>query len=706
MLATLLLRDSDDRDGELRRRLDAVRPLLLARRAVALGGVALTLAAVVGPLPIPLTLLALLLAAGAVSEAEIAAVRRAREVATVDRRLTAFAFAYASLAGLATLATGGAEIAGVLAFVLVIAGSGRALSARPLAAVTAYSLALFSAEVMGEWLGVIPAEVAPSRTAGALGSMLGTGHDAAEAAAVLLAVVALPSTALVTFVTTRRAQRAEREARLAATELRLTQDSVTEATESREQSEVRREAAEEEARRKAQELEEQNRSLATINAVSFALGGRLDEEDAAARAAGLIARIIGMRVVQLYVAPTEDQPAEQTLVAVGDDVAASGLSEALMERVSERGEPVFHSAATLREETAEQAERLPPETDAFAVVPLVANGRPIGAFAAIGVRPQGWRQDERQLLLSVGREIAVALENARLYRDALDRARQEALLSDVVRVVGATEDIGRAATKALELVATRVGATHAAMLSCSPGGRRPEVIAQYGDSAGGAPAGSAMAGALFAAPAMISDRTRPLMFGERGEASVSAALQAEEVSSLVLAPVVCADTGETDAPPSVPDTVHVGRGTGRQTIAAVLFVAAGPGTVWGRRHTDLLARLASVLARRLETETLLALKQRRISELSGLAEVATTVQSTIDPERLHSGFARAMHTLVPVDASCGRPRSRPPTAGTRGSGSAGRNAGPRKRRSHRRSSMRTIGTGSSPPCAPRARCWD
>ena len=406
---------------------------------------------------------------------------------------------------------------------------------------TAYSVALFTAEALGEWLGAIPREQAPSRAASALGSMPGTGHDAAEAAAVLLAMVALPATALLTFAMTRRLQRARQAARLAAAELRLSREL---ATQSREQDEARRDAAEGDARRKAQELEEQNRSLATINAVSFALGGRLNEEGAVAQAAALIARITGMHATQLYVAPTEDQPAEHMISAADGDAGTGGLSEALMKRVSEQSEPMFHSTAAPGEETSGQAERLPAGIDAFAVIPLVAKSRPFGAFAALGVRPQGWQQHERNLLLLVGREIAVALENAHLYRDALDRAREEALLSDVVRVVGATEDIGRAITKALELVATRIGASHAAMLSRSPGGQLPQVIAEHRHRAGGPAASSALERALLAAPALIADRTRPLMFGEYGETSLSASLRAEGVSTLVLVPIVRADTRE------------------------------------------------------------------------------------------------------------------------------------------------------------------
>ncbi len=97
MLASLLLRDNEATNAALRERLADVRPLLLARRAAALGDVVLVAAAFAGWAPLSLTFRMLLIAVAVMSEVEIACVYRARDIAGVDRWLVGFAFAFARL---------------------------------------------------------------------------------------------------------------------------------------------------------------------------------------------------------------------------------------------------------------------------------------------------------------------------------------------------------------------------------------------------------------------------------------------------------------------------------------------------------------------------------------------------------------------------------------------------------------------------------
>jgi GAF domain-containing protein len=629
MLARVLLRDNDSRGVDLRERLNDVRPMLLARRIGALGSLALAFVAFAGWVPLAPTWQALLIAVAVTSEAEIISVCRAPDMASLDRRLAISAFAYASVAGIATFAAGGAGFAGALAFALVLAGAGTALNARPLFAVTAYSLLLFGSEAIGEFSGIIPAESLQAQPGGSSVPAVVAGHDMTEAAALMVAVFILPAISVITYGTTQRLRTARRRAEVTAAELRVAERAVIE---SREQ-----------LKRWNEQLEEQNRDLAAINAVSFALNGPMDETGAVERASRLIARVLDVRAAQLYLKPTGDRLPQLMVVAADPNAETDPLAESFMRRVADDGEPLHEP--TGRPGAKPLLDRGQPsgDGDAFAIVPLVAKGRTIGSFAVLGERPQGWNDHELHLLVLIGRELGMALENERLYEEALDSVAQETLLSDVVRTLVTIEDAGRALSQALDLVASRIGARFAAVITRPDGALRPTVLARYANGAANDEL-CAVNHALLAAPSMVADRTRPLVLGDRGEGPVSSALAAEGIGTFVLVPIVCAsperDEAGTDEPQGKARTRVM------QTMTATLAVAAGREASWGQRQVDLLSRLSSVIARRMETDNLLTLQERRITELSGLAEVAATVQSTIDPERLYSGFARALHTLA------------------------------------------------------------
>ena len=59
-------------------------------------------------------------------------------------------------------------------------------------------------------------------------------------------------------------------------------------------------------------------------------------------------------------------------------------------------------------------EGLPDLGEPYAVVPIAARGQVSGAFALVGTGDLSWADQERHLLLLIGREMGVSLENMRL----------------------------------------------------------------------------------------------------------------------------------------------------------------------------------------------------------------------------------------------------------------------------------------------------
>ncbi|HEY6937168.1 MAG TPA: diguanylate cyclase, partial [Terriglobales bacterium] len=77
----------------------------------------------------------------------------------------------------------------------------------------------------------------------------------------------------------------------------------------------------------------------------------------------------------------------------------------------------------------------------FAGVPIFLNGKPAGAMAAMNVeREFAYEQRDLELLRTVAGQVAVAVENARLFADQQERARHLAFLNSVSKTAISSED--------------------------------------------------------------------------------------------------------------------------------------------------------------------------------------------------------------------------------------------------------------------------
>jgi PAS domain S-box-containing protein len=74
-------------------------------------------------------------------------------------------------------------------------------------------------------------------------------------------------------------------------------------------------------------------------------------------------------------------------------------------------------------------------------VPLLVGERVIGVINLQSYRPHAWGEEEELLLLTIADQVAVALENARLFEEARTRARELAVLNEMGRVLTTTLDV-------------------------------------------------------------------------------------------------------------------------------------------------------------------------------------------------------------------------------------------------------------------------
>ncbi|MDA0302207.1 MAG: sensor domain-containing diguanylate cyclase, partial [Chloroflexi bacterium] len=286
---------------------------------------------------------------------------------------------------------------------------------------------------------------------------------------------------------------------------------------------------------------------------------------------------------------------------------------------------------------------LPDLGEPYHVVPLVAKGRVLGSFALVGTAGLRNDDDGRHLLLLVGREMGIAIENARLYQEAIEKAEREAFLTEVSGLLNGPGRGDRALPQVLEAfrLATK---SEEVMLVTLPEESRDVVIAGISIREGAEPRLDRMARSLTR---QVADRHRPLILGAGGEAPLSDRLVDDGVTTLAVAPIYLRRGDSHD--PSLSHLAEHEPVRPAPTLTGALVVVGTDGE-WRNDETMLIERVADILARRIQADEFVAVQQQRIRELTGLAEVARTMQSGADDERLYHGFAASLRRLMRYEA--------------------------------------------------------
>jgi signal transduction histidine kinase len=95
-------------------------------------------------------------------------------------------------------------------------------------------------------------------------------------------------------------------------------------------------------------------------------------------------------------------------------------------------------------------------TEAEWRLPLAVRGRPLGQMTARLVLPPGAKADEEQLLNIVANQIAIAVENSRLYDGAVRRAAEQASLVEAGHLLASSLQMNEVLQRFTELVRTRL----------------------------------------------------------------------------------------------------------------------------------------------------------------------------------------------------------------------------------------------------------
>src|SRR5712692_7731889 len=204
---------------------------------------------------------------------------------------------------------------------------------------------------------------------------------------------------------------------------------------------------------RTRELAQKAKYLSILYAVSSALGRSLETQEILGRALDELADGKGFDGGWIQLLPDENDTMPL--------IVRRGISEEIVQRFTARADAVARSgqACVVALEEAPDARSGAAEwARGLVFAPIGIGDRPLGALAVAGPGVDRFTPDDTQLLSSVGRQIGVAIGNARLYATTREREREARILFETTGQFGELTD-GDALLKAI--VEGAVGLTRA-----------------------------------------------------------------------------------------------------------------------------------------------------------------------------------------------------------------------------------------------------
>ncbi|MBI3287724.1 MAG: GAF domain-containing protein [Chloroflexi bacterium] len=191
------------------------------------------------------------------------------------------------------------------------------------------------------------------------------------------------------------------------------------------------------------ELERRTRELAALHAIAETVNRSLDLDQILTSALDQVLKVMEIQAGTIHIL----EPASETLQlkasfglseAMQRDVQQVRLGEGFSGRVARTGEPI------MIEDYGQHPYRLMREASdfrAFATIPLKSKERVWGTLSVIDRRFRNFKAEDLSLLIAIGNEIAVAVENAHLYAETKRHLEEVSALHSVAMAASSVSNL-------------------------------------------------------------------------------------------------------------------------------------------------------------------------------------------------------------------------------------------------------------------------
>lgn len=205
-----------------------------------------------------------------------------------------------------------------------------------------------------------------------------------------------------------------------------------------------------EAQRLLEQTEERARQLQTSAAISQSVSQILDLDILLPQVVDLIKDQFGYDHVQIFLMDENNEwavleastgEAGEKLLSINHKLARA--SESVIGKVTELGQPTV-ALDTADANVVHQPNPYLPLTRSELALPLAIKGNVVGALDVQSNQPNAFSDEDVQVLLSLANQIAVAIENARLYANSARSANEMAFLFEVTTAAASAETLDNA----------------------------------------------------------------------------------------------------------------------------------------------------------------------------------------------------------------------------------------------------------------------
>jgi nitrate/nitrite-specific signal transduction histidine kinase len=371
-----------------------------------------------------------------------------------------------------------------------------------------------------------------------------------------------------------------------------------------------------------QRVEDRTRELSVLNAIAGVVSRSLDLEEILSNALEKTLDLMGIEAGGIYL--LDDESGLLSIAAYrgfnasfSSEIDQLRVGEGFSGQVAERGEPLIVDDISTDPRLSRSIAK-EEGFHSFASFPLQSRGTVVGTLFVITRQHRAFPPQEIELLTSIGNQIGVAVENARLYEDVTSRLAQVIALQETSAAVVSTLALDELLTlltrKAMELLYAEGGVLNLVDWET----REDEVVAATGSLAPSVGYRSPLDHSLSGWVA-LHNHAVALKEGEedpRVDQGALTFLQKElgrEIGSIAAAPLAVKD---------------------RVLGSLVLMTKAVSGKEFSPADLDILVSFASQAAGAIENARLFAAEQRRAEEFQVISEVGRRVTSIMPLDEL------------------------------------------------------------------------
>lgn len=213
-----------------------------------------------------------------------------------------------------------------------------------------------------------------------------------------------------------------------------------------------------------EEVQRRAAQLETAAEVARDATGLLDIDTLVKRTASLISQRFGYDHVAIFLLDEDSRTAvlHEAAGTGGESMLDEGVrievgSDSIIGHVTATGEQYL--AQDVREDPLFQRHTLLPETQSELAIPLTVGQRVLGALDIQDNNRAAFDPDDLAVLQILSDQLAVAVQNARLFQDTLERARREQTVLELSSEIRRHEDVEGMLRTAVEEMRTALGAS-------------------------------------------------------------------------------------------------------------------------------------------------------------------------------------------------------------------------------------------------------